>query len=81
MASNARQGGTKGRYRKPDSWYYDQLPPTAREALANAMFSWSAAYFYGQWKRGKLGFRSGSDIAVQVATADRITIKKLTIRR
>jgi len=60
--------GWRGRH--PDLWYFDRLPPTARAALAGAVFDWSSGWFYSQWRRGKPGFRTESDIAARIAEAD-----------
>ena len=69
--SNASQGGRRVSLAKPDLWYYDQLPPSAREALANANFAWSAGYYYNKWKRSMVNFRTGPEIAKRVRDADR----------
>ena len=61
---------------KPDLWYFDKLPPTARQALANAKFDWSSASFYNRWNRGQRGFKTGKDIAARVAAADAGVINK-----
>jgi hypothetical protein len=74
--SNATQGGSSFRGRRPDFWYFDQLPPTARAALANAVFDWASGWVYGAWQRGKPGFQTGGDIARRIAEADeRATVK------
>jgi len=71
MGTNAKQKGGRASFAKPDLWYFDQLPPTARQALANANFSWSAGYYLNKWKRGQRGFKSGREIAERVHAADR----------
>jgi hypothetical protein len=71
MAANASQGGRRVSLAKPDLWYFDQLPPTARQALRDASFSWSAGHFYNRWKRGERGYKTGQDIAARVAIADK----------
>jgi hypothetical protein len=71
MGANASQGGRRVSLAKPDLWYFDQLPPTARAALANARFAWSAGHFYNRWKRGAKGYKTGQDIAARVALADK----------
>jgi Family of unknown function (DUF6525) len=68
MGENATQGGSSASLRHPDLWYYDQLPPTARQALANAKFDWSAGYFYNRWQRGV--FKTGAAVAAAVKRAD-----------
>jgi Family of unknown function (DUF6525) len=75
MGSNASQGGSSAGLKHDDLWYYDRLPPTARHALANAAFDWSAGYFYNRWTKAKPGFKSGADVAKQVKQADR-TVKR-----
>jgi len=74
--SNASQGGSGWRGRHPDLWYFDRLPPTARAALAGAAFDWSSGWIYSQWRRGKPGFQTGSDIAVRLAEVDTRQIAK-----
>lgn len=76
MSGNATQGGSGARLAHDDFWYYDRLPPTARQALANAAFDWSAGYFYNRWNKGKPGFKTGQDIARHVASADASTKRK-----
>jgi hypothetical protein len=74
--SNATQGGPGFRGRRPDLWYFDRLPPTARAALAGAAFDWAAGWIYGAWRRGKAGFLTGPDIAQRIAEADKRAIIK-----
>ena len=74
--SNAPRVGRASRTRKPDLWYYDRLPPTARVALANTAFSWSAGGMFNKWRRGKCGYKSGADIAARVRAADQKVLKK-----
>lgn len=71
MGSNTPRIGRRARTKKPDMWYYDQLPPTARAALANAVFDWSSGAVLNRWKRGKSGYRTGQEIAATIAAADR----------
>ena len=73
MSSNVSQKGRRARLSKPDLWYFDRLPPTARQALANAKFSWSAGYYYNKWKRGQM---SVQEIARRVAHSDNYVIEK-----
>jgi hypothetical protein len=68
--SNGIHSSSGFRSRRPDSWYFDRLPPTARKALANAAFEWASGWFYTRWKRGKHGFQTGPDIAARVAEWD-----------
>jgi len=74
--SNASQGGCSFRGQYPDLWYWERLPPAAREALANSCFDWSSGWIYGQWRRGNPGFQSGADIATTLAMADANQINK-----
>jgi hypothetical protein len=74
--SNVSQGGPVFRGRYPDLWYFDRLPPTARNALANAAFDWASGFFYTRWRRGKDGFKTGADIATRVAEADTNQIRR-----
>lgn len=74
--SNVSQGGSGAQLSHDDFWYYDRLPPTARRALADAAFSWSAGFYYNRWNRGRSGFKTGQAIAEHVAWADSSVIKK-----
>ena len=69
MSKNSPRVGRNARMTKPDMFYYDQLPPTARAALANANFNWSSGAVLNRWKRG--GYRSVKDIAVAIRAADK----------
>ena len=69
--SNSPKVGRSYRVSKPDLWYYDRLPPSAREALANANFNWSAGAMFNRWQRGIRGYKTGKDIAARVRDADR----------
>jgi Family of unknown function (DUF6525) len=68
--SNATQGGPSFWGRRPDLWYFDRLPPTARAALANAAFDWASGWIYGRWRRGTPGYQTGPDISQRIAEAD-----------
>lgn len=68
MSGNASQGGRSFRGRYPDLHYYDKLPPTARKALADAVFDWSSGWIYGLWRRGEL--KTGADVAAFIAETD-----------
>lgn len=70
MSANSPKVGRRSSVTKPDMWYYDQLPPTAREALANAKFNWSSGSMLNRWKRGLKGYKTGKDIADRVRAAD-----------
>jgi hypothetical protein len=50
--SNSRRGS--GTRRRPDSYYFDQLPAQLRFALAHAAFEYDAKYFLDGWNRGRL---------------------------
>jgi hypothetical protein len=76
MPGNALQGGCAFRGRHDDFWYFDQLPPTARNALANAVFDWSSGWVHGAWRRGRPGFKTGADVAARIAEADARQIEK-----
>lgn len=71
MGENTHRVGRSSRATKPDFWYYDQLPPSAREALANAEHNWSSAWIYNAWSRGRAGYKTGKDCAAQVRMADK----------
>lgn len=69
--SNAHRIGRRSQATKPDLWYYDRLPPTARAALANAERDWSSAWIYNAWNKAKPGYKTGKQCAEQVRAADR----------
>jgi hypothetical protein len=71
MGSNAHKVGRSARVAKPDLWYFDQLPPTARAALASAERDWSSAWFFNNWRRGLRGWKTGQQLAAHVEAADR----------
>lgn len=71
MSANSPRVGNRSQTTKPDMWYFDQLPPTARAALANAAFNWSAGSMLNRWKRGVKGYRTGKEIAERVRAADK----------
>jgi hypothetical protein len=76
VMSNTPRVGTSSKTAKPDLWYYDRLPPTARRALANAAFDWSAGAMFNRWNKAKRGYKTGKDIADRVAQWDRNAIQK-----
>lgn len=78
---NAPRVGRSAKVTKPDLWYYDQLPPTARRALADAAFAWSSGSMFNRWKRGVRGYKTGPDIAERVRDADKAVIAKTERRR
>jgi len=71
MSGNTHRVGRTSHATKPDIWYFDQLPPTARKALANAERNWSSAWVYNSWRKGKIGFKTGEQCAKKVQQADR----------
>jgi hypothetical protein len=76
VGGNVTQGGRAAQLRKPDLWYYDRLPPTARAALANAAFSWASGYYYNRWSKGVSDCKTGADIARRIASADASIIRR-----
>jgi hypothetical protein len=76
VSGNSPRVGRAARTAKPDLWYYDQLPPTARQALANAAFNWSSGSMLNRWKRGVRGYKTGAEIAERVRAADAAVIAK-----
>lgn len=78
---NTPRVGRASKVTKPDLWYYDQLPPTARRALADAAFDWSSGFIFNRWKRGVHGYKTGSDIAERVRAAEKAVIAKTERRR
>ena len=78
--SNAPRVGRVVRFKRDDLWYYDRLPPTARQALANAAFDWAAGAFYNRWKKGQRGYKTGPDIAARIAHADASVISRIPNR-
>jgi hypothetical protein len=65
--SNASQVGRGFIGRHDDLWYFERLPHTARKALADAAFNWSAGALHSARRRGKRGFKTGPDIAARIA--------------
>jgi hypothetical protein len=76
MPSNSSQSGRSFFGRHDDLWYFDRLPPTARQALAEAAFNWAAGWVYSQWRHGKRGFKTGPEVAARVVEADASQITK-----
>jgi hypothetical protein len=77
MASNASQStGSYFHGAHGDMHYFDQLPPSARQALANATFDWSSGSVLNHWKKARRGFKTGKDIAARVAEWDATQIAK-----
>ena len=76
MPGNASQGGRSFCGQHDDLWYFDQLPPTARMALANAAFEWSSGWIHSAWRKGKSGFKTGADVGARIAEADACQIQK-----
>jgi Family of unknown function (DUF6525) len=74
--SNATQSATGVQLRHPDLHYFDQLPPTARAALANAAFDWSAGAILNRWKKARHGYKTARDITARVAEWDKIQIAR-----
>lgn len=50
---------------------FDQLPPTARRALADAAFDWAPQQQLSRHRRALKGYRTGQEIAAHVASIDR----------
>jgi hypothetical protein len=71
VSKNSPRVGRRGRVTRPDIWYFDQLPPTAREALSNAAFDWSSGAMFNRWQRGARGYKTGKEIAERVRAADK----------
>lgn len=77
MADNATQSsGSSFRGAHDDFHYFDQLPPSARRALADAVFNWSSGATLNRWKRGRAGYKTGADITARVAEWDAQQIVK-----
>lgn len=55
---------------------FDKLPPSAREALANAAFDWAPQPIVTSWRRGVTGMKTGKEIAARVAEWDAQQIAK-----
>ena len=72
--SNAIVQGAKVVLRESDFFYYDQLPPIARRALANAVFDWSSGATFDLWKRGEQGYKTGVDVAARIGEWDALQI-------
>lgn len=71
FSSGATFSGAHG-----DLHYFDQLPPSARQALANAAFDWSSGATFNRWKRGARGYKTGKDVAARVGEWDAQQIAK-----
>lgn len=71
MSGNTHRVGRASRATKPDLWYYDRLPPSARKALQDAEHSWSSAWLYNNWSKSRPGYKTGQQCAEQVKAADR----------
>jgi hypothetical protein len=69
--SNTPHVGERVYFEHPDMWYFDKLPPTAREALANSKYKWSSGSMYNLWKKQVKGFKTGRDIARSIRNADK----------
>lgn len=74
--SNTPRVGRPSQTTKPDFWYFDRLPPSARQALANACFDWSSGSVYNRWRKGVKGYKTGKDIAERLKTWDQLAIAK-----
>lgn len=82
MAHNATQkAGGAFRGALPDMDYFDKLPPSARHALANAVFDWSAGAVFNNWRKAKPGWKTGPAAAAKIAEWDRNQIKRDRKRR
>ena len=75
MGNNASQTSRVFRGRMRDLDYFDQLPPSARAALANAAFNWSSGAVFNRWRRGARGYEIGAQVAAFVAAWDARQIK------
>jgi len=70
--SNTHKGvGRASQATKPDLWYFDQLPASARTALANSDHNWSSAWLFNAWRKAKPGYKTGQACAKRVQDADR----------
>ena len=75
---------SKGTYRtaaKLSMAAFDKLPPSARKALADAVFSWAPQPVLTRWRKGLPGYRSGPDIAKTIARWDKKHLSKPENRR
>lgn len=71
MGNNANfSSGSTFRGALKDLDYFDKLPPTARQALANAVFDWSSGAVFNRWKAGRRGYKTGKDVASRVSEWD-----------
>lgn len=71
MASNANfSSGSTFRGALSDMEYFDKLPPTARRALADAVFDWASGAVLNSWKRARRGYKSGAEVAARVSEWD-----------
>jgi len=73
--SNFSSGSTfRGALKDLD--YFDKLPPSARAALANAVFDWSSGAVFNRWKAAKRGYKTGKDVAAKILEWDAQQIAK-----
>jgi hypothetical protein len=70
MSGNAHRVGRSVSLTKDDLWYFDRLPPTARQALANAEHEWSSGALYNRWQKAKPGYKTGQQCAERVKQWD-----------
>ena len=72
MANNTtHRSGSVFHGKLSDLEYYDKLPPSARKAMANALFDWSAGAIFNKWKRAVPGYKTGTSCAQRVAEWDK----------
>ena len=77
MGNNANfSSGSTFRGALKDLDYFDKLPPTARQALATAVFDWSSGAVFNRWKAGRRGYKTGKDVAARVSEWDAQQIAK-----
>ena len=60
---------------------FDELPPSARKALADAVENWVSQPVLTRWRRGQRGYRNGREIAERVAEWDRKEDAKIEAKR
>ena len=77
-------GNSSGTYRtttKNTMAAYDKLPPSARQALQDAVFCWATQPIPTRWRNGLPGYRNGKEVARTIAAIDKRALAKLKPNR
>lgn len=60
---------------------YDKLPPSARKALQDAVFSWAPQPLYTRWRDGRKGYKTGKDLAARIIEWDQKAVAKESAKK